>query len=101
MRGVWIEIKKLGSTYYHNRWSLPMRGVWIEIKATCRWFAATRHSPCGECGLKFGDSVKASGLTGHSPCGECGLKLLPVARRVQQNWSLPMRGVWIEIEMVR
>ena len=31
MRGVWIEIKKLGSTYYHNRWSLPMRGVWIEI----------------------------------------------------------------------
>gem|GEM_PF-4239542 len=33
------------------------------------------HSPCGECGLKF------------------GLKLIDNAEKV----SLPMRGVWIEI----
>ena len=55
-----------------------MRGVWIEIaNQTVAMIAVARHSPCGECGLKF--DLHLSTQT-------------PVV-------SLPMRGVWIEMHM--
>ena len=79
--------------------SLPTRGVWIEIgqlhdgenHADCR-------SPHGECGLKYvGDQFFGRHLGGRSPHGECGLKSIKWYWKRAKWWSLPTRGVWIEI----
>ena len=57
--------------------SLPARGVWVEIMKTLRdSMAGFRHSPRGECGLKFGNRFMY----------------------VEPYGSLPARGVWVEIK---
>ena len=123
MRGVWIEMLH---QYHRNNCagghspcgecglkssicsaaipaarSLPMRGVWIEINEPVN--AHTQdigHSPCGECGLKLNGSYLGGYAPGHSPCGECGLKSRINIIKTTKNRSLPMRGVWIEIERI-
>ena len=58
-----------------------------------------RHSPQGECGLKFLPSgLRRGPRTGHSPQGECGLKYGQHQEDSNREpKSLPARGVWIEI----
>ena len=58
---------------------------------------ALGHSPCGECGLKSERKSAKLAEWRHSPCGECGLKFAGRAAVVRRSWSLPMRGVWIEM----
>ena len=36
-------------------------------------------------------------LRSRSPCGERGLKLEEATLNAKQEWSLPVRGAWIEI----
>ena len=60
--------------------SLPARGVWIEIgQLTTVLYVPSRHSPRGECGLKFDDDGNLSDVI----------------------LSLPARGVWIEMSRSR
>ena len=58
---------------------------------------AWRRSPCGERGLKSGDSYKVKFNFRRSPCGERGLKFETVDLLAAFEKSLPMRGAWIEI----
>ena len=74
-RGVWVEIQDIGNKAVQEA-SLPARGVWVEIASTAEppgrpgslpargvWVEIYlkrgpglfihRHSPRGECGLKF------------------------------------------------
>ena len=78
-RGVWIEMLDVLDDLVPVR-SLPARGVWIEIRRSwsnrCR---RPRHSPQGECGLKYDVACD------------------PLRCLV----SLPARGVWIEIVCFR
>ena len=60
----------------NNRKSLPARGVWIEILVMLYGFLSRRR---------------------HSPQGECGLKYKPSIIKYDKHVSLPARGVWIEI----
>ena len=56
------------------------------------------HSPRGECGLKFpGAGEQELNNCRHSPRGECGLKFPGAGEQELNNWSLPARGVWVEI----
>ena len=57
-----------------------MRGEWIEI-AACK-----------------GRIYATNGL---SPCGESGLKSVVRGQTLQTLASLPMRGEWIEIGLLR
>ena len=62
------------------------------------WWKAYCHSPRGECGLKYRSfCFTSSFLLRHSPRGECGLKLTTFDWKEYLNWSLPARGVRIEI----
>ena len=73
-RGVWIEIyASLHDSAFTK--SLPARGVWIEIWRNTKWSICPRHSPQGECGLKYAVQWRSENAGG----------------------SLPARGVWIEI----
>ena len=57
-----------------------------------------RHSPQGECGLKYTALESAFAQEfGHSPQGECGLKSIRRYNTYDHGLSLPARGVWIEI----
>ena len=61
-------------------------------------YIISSHSPHGECGLKCGLRDGPKRITsGHSPHGECGLKYFPAGRPNAPSWSLPTRGVWIEM----
>ena len=57
-----------------------MRGAWIEI-----W----EHVP------------RIYAESGRSPCGERGLKYAPAPARRVADWSLPVRGAWIEMRSPR
>ena len=55
--------------------SLSARRVWIEIVSTRNGlYGVLRHSPQGECGLKYGVVPDRYTKRSHSPQGECGLK---------------------------
>ncbi len=121
VRGAWIEMLRRSCNSAHARWSLPVRGAWIEIKpgSKCRRtrFGRSpcgerglkyikghahhsppfRRSPCGERGLKYQALTPVLPLNRRSPCGERGLKFLPSGFILVLNWSLPVRGAWIEM----
>ena len=59
-----------------------------------------RHSPQGECGLKYYTSVGSDDSRGHSPQGECGLKSAILSYQYWARSSLPARGVRVEITFV-
>ena len=60
-----------------------------------------RRSPSGERGLKSKETgVKDFGEC-RSPSGERGLKYRPYLVGVGFEWSLPIRGAWIEIRWPR
>ena len=53
-RGVWVEILLHRRSQRMRPQSLPARGVWVEITSQVpRRPLPARHSPHGECGLKF------------------------------------------------
>ena len=121
MRGAWIEISAhRGTSRTRSRRSpcgerglkcplvafcarslssLPVRGAWIEMVYPCHLrLPPRRRSPCGERGLKFPDSCfRKKSRQRRSPCGERGLKFVVRVQRHNRQWSLPVRGAWIEI----
>ncbi len=95
--GVRVEISPSKTRRCSMR-SLPAWGVRVEIRPGCpRIRAPARHSPHGECGLKYDHALLQPDVFGHSPHGECGLKyLLPLTRDIIAM-SLPAWGVRVEI----
>ena len=82
--------------------SLPMRGEWIEMSYIILSIFAPRLSPCGESGLKCSrHPVSVPTRIRLSPCGESGLKFACNFCSPVKLWSLPMRGEWIEILILR
>ena len=122
VRGAWIEIT-CRNTGCEQAKSLPVRGAWIEMEESrsgapglCRRSPCgerglksagsapgsrqASRSPCGERGLKYDADVSVSHLVGRSPCGERGLKYDRRSSTGCCDWSLPVRGAWIEIVCV-
>ena len=63
-------------------------------------FCAGR-SPCGERGLKFCRARRnCQSPKRRSPCGERGLKSSPRRLTPLTSASLPVRGAWIEIQVI-
>ena len=59
------------------------------------------RSPCGERGLKWKNAALLLKRSSRSPCGERGLKS-SWGRRSSRRWrSLPVRGAWVEMRMVK
>ena len=61
--------------------------------------ATARRSPCGERGLKYQLAEVIMDDHGRSPCGERGLKFKQRHNHKLPEWSLPLRGAWIEISV--
>ena len=100
VRGAWIEIVLYGD-FANTYASLPVRGAWIEMKAfrlVCP--SPAGRSPCGERGLKYRMPLwKSTCAACRSPCGERGLKYHALRQQTAGEWSLPVRGAWIEIQI--
>ncbi len=91
--GVWIEIDQRADCSDPRSWSLPAWGVWIEIRlASWIRYLTWRHSPHGECGLKYRGHQGRNGENRHSPHGECGLKSLLVAAPLYPAVVTPRMG---------
>ncbi len=73
--------------------SLPARGVWIEIIGmnSMEW-RTVRHSPQGECGLKYAKDEHGRYKLCHSPQGECGLKFQTEDCPVNLDDVTPRKG---------
>ena len=101
IRGAWIEIKTATSKQSKTK-SLPIRGAWIEISPPNHAnTAAAGRSPSGERGLKYIVGVaNAAHGDGRSPSGERGLKYPRTVERQHLAGSLPIRGAWIEINLI-
>ena len=56
-----------------------------------------RHSPRGECGLKFGNAKIFGGVTMSLPSRGVWVEIVLFVDEVGMIWSLPSRGVWVEI----
>ena len=53
--------------------SLPVRGAWVEISIICSDIAKyLSRSPCGERGLKYGESEKAKEFSVAPRAGSVG-----------------------------
>ena len=96
--GVRVEIWARRSASPHTA-SLPAWGVRVEIRRGCQSTRYRyRHSPHGECGLKYAGEVGIEILNGgHSPHGKCGLKSSVRVARFNVVESLPAWGVRVEI----
>ena len=101
-RGAWIEIRQIRRFAYYRQ-SLPSRGAWIEIAPSAYTYNHLAcRSPRGERGLKWSQKLICSLPPAcRSPRGERGLKFFRATDVRAQKSSLPSRGAWIEIEMVK
>ena len=86
----------------YTRWSLPVRGAWVEIACNYLGLGSGRgRSPCGERGLKsLHTNCILRRLLCRSPCGERGLKYLLTEYNTVTGLSLPVRGAWVEMQML-
>ena len=75
------------------------RGLKWEVGKVCT--SAGSRSPCGERGLKYIRQNHRNKCAGRSPCGERGLKCNLLKNLVKLCLSLPVRGAWIEMNIVR
>ena len=85
----------------HLSASLPAWGVRVEIPCRSRRFARTlRHSPHGECGLKYTMHIILAAYIVSLPAWGVRVEMQPPNVRAAGTWSLPAWGVRVEISSI-
>ena len=91
---IWTRLRRLPPTR-----SLPAWGVRVEIRNSLISLAMSLRSlPAWGVRVEMRRSLRCAATTRrHSPHGECGLKYQARLRKVRSPWSLPAWGVRVEI----
>ena len=76
VRGAWVEMVGIPADDESDAVSLPVRGAWVEIIFVL---------------------LSAETQPGRSPCGERGLKCGDTKMMLTICVSLPVRGAWVEM----